>query len=113
MKAIIFDGIMKISKMPELEIKDVLKAYSGEPGMCMCGCSGNYSYPKLRQEDGGKDRGYNVGDAEVNDKRIKTIFNHFYKNDGIEIEVIMSDHKGIEYIFTKIIGKTQYTLYVK
>jgi hypothetical protein len=54
MKAIIFDGIMKIEKMPELNVKDVLKAYSGTPDLCMCGCAGHYSYPKLRKEKGHK-----------------------------------------------------------
>ena len=111
MEKIKFNDFLYTEKMPKIEIKDVLKAYSGKPHRCMCGCSGTYSYSKLRQKEGGEDRGYEVHDDEVNDARIKRIFNKFYKEDGIKIEVIIENDGG--YIFTKVIGKTQYTLYLK
>lgn len=111
MAQIKFSSILLTEVMPKIRIEDVLKAYSGKPDTCMCGCAGTYSYPKLRQKEGGEDRGYPVNDNEINDKRIKTIFNKFYNEDGIKIEVIIGDDG--EYVFTKVIGKTQYTLYVK
>jgi len=92
--------------MPEIiKIDDVYKAYSGKPGACMCGCSGTYYYPKLKQKEGSKHRGYKVKNNDVDDKEIKNIFNKFYKNDGIKIKVIIAGNN--EYIFTKVIEKRQ------
>ena len=50
----------------------------------MCGCRGKYAYPKARQEQGGKDRGYAVADDEVSDRSVKILFNKVMKNPKVE-----------------------------
>ena len=109
MQRIKFDQFI-IKKMPELKIEDIGGAYTGKPNTCLCGCAGVYVYPKVNQEKAGKRRGYEVTDDEVNDKRVMKVLDNFIQagKRGEEIEVL--EH-GEEYIFTIVVGKTQYTLY--
>lgn len=53
----------------------VSSAYSGKNGKCACGCSGTYWYASAHREAAGKNRGYAVGDEEVNDKQITRVVN--------------------------------------
>ena len=62
-----------------IQVENVLKVYSGKNG-CMCGCNGTYSYATAHQAAGGKDRGYEVSDDELNDNKIKRMVNKFNKN---------------------------------
>lgn len=96
---------VKSFEVPELA--KVVKVYVGKPHTCMCGCAGRYTYPKCNQEFGGTDRGYSVGDEEVDDKRATRILNKVKKNAHLGIEVLDN------YIYTVIVGKTQYTVYMK
>jgi hypothetical protein len=92
-----------------IKLEDVVTAYVGKPHCCMCGCSGEYYYQKAMQEYAGKRRGYPVSDDEINDKKVLRVFNKVIKAQlaGITVTNIK------DYIFTAIIGKTQYTLYLK
>ena len=87
-------------------MSNVNTVYVGKPHRCMCGCSGKYTYTKACQEKSGEDRGYKVADCEVNDAKVQRIINKIRKNQNLGIEVIDN------YIYTVIIGKTQYSLYL-
>ena len=50
----------------------LVSAYSGRPG-CACGCRGNHRYSSAYREWAGRNRGYDVGDAEVSDRSVATI----------------------------------------
>lgn len=78
--------IDKITSLPEFQYGTIESVYAGKPHACMCGCSGKYS---------------------KNDKNIQRVINKIKKNSPIEIEVLDG------YIYTVIIGKTQYTIYLK
>ena len=95
---------MKSTKTILLE--DIVSVYVGTPNNCMCGCSGDYTYSSLHRDYSSKNRGYAVGDDEVSDARVKRILNKFVKS-----ELIAEDNDN--YIFTKIIGSRQYTIYLK
>lgn len=94
-----------IPKMPEIKLSDIYSIYVGKPNRCMCGCSGKFTYAKKYQEYSTKDRGYQVTDDEINDARIKRVFNKM-KKFAENVEVIRGE------IYTAIIGKTQYTIYL-
>jgi hypothetical protein len=85
------------------EIKEVLpdvqKVYRGKPDKCMCGCSGEYIYTSFNRAASGKNRGY------VDDGKVIGVLRRFFHSD--EPEENIDDH-----IFTKIVGKTQYTVYL-
>ena len=104
----------EIFEMPELEINDINVVYVGKPNACMCGCSGKYYYPKVNQKFASQKRGYEVTDDEIDDGKVKRVYNKMKKFAKDKIEVFAStgpDIDGIEYIFNIVIGKTQYTLY--
>ncbi len=65
----------------------VLSVYSGKLGKCMCGCSGKYTYnPELR-EQGGKDRGYEVGEDECNARTVKMIAKKVLNHPLVQFDV--------------------------
>lgn len=104
----------EIVEMPNLELKDINSVYVGKPNACMCGCSGKYYYPKINQTLAGLNRGYEVLDEEVNDAKVKKVYNKMKKFANKKIEVLASaepNNDAIKYIFILILGKTQYTLY--
>jgi hypothetical protein len=72
----------------------------------MCGCAGTYSYNKINQKWSGENRGYEVTDNEVNEKRIKRVVNKVRKNQNLGIENID------DYIYTVVVGNTQYSIYL-
>lgn len=79
---------------------------SRHPHACMCGCSGNYFYFSKNAEASSKGRGYEVTSDEINDAKVKRVINKMIKNAHLGIEVLD------DYIFTVIIGQTQYTMYL-
>ena len=56
---------------PKIKLDKVMRVYSGIDGRCMCGCSGKYTTAKQFQAAASKDRGYEVGDEECNDRTVK------------------------------------------
>jgi hypothetical protein len=69
------------------------------------GCSGDYFYNSLHVEYASKDRGYEVGKEEINDQKIKEIF-EIVTASGCKIKNIG------DYIFTVVLND-QYTIYLK
>lgn len=101
MNGIEVPGKIEIASMPKIE--NVMSAYSGKPGKCMCGCSGRYYYLKNNQVKAGQNRGYKVSDDEVSDRMVKKIFNAIFGSPCIEV---------IEnYIYTAIVDGRKYTVY--
>lgn len=65
---------VKKEKAPEaIKFTDVMSVYSGKAGHCCCGCSGKHTYRSETREQAGKNRGYAIGDDEVNDSSVKRI----------------------------------------
>ena len=65
---------IKKEKAPEaIKFTDVMSVYSGKAGHCCCGCSGKHTYRSETREQAGKNRGYAIGDDEVNDSSVKRI----------------------------------------
>lgn len=56
-----------------IAVENILKAYSGKPGACCCGCSGKYSYASANRTLGGEDRGYALENEDINDKELARI----------------------------------------
>lgn len=96
-----------VYEMPKVEMDQVMSVYVGKPGLCMCGCNGKYTYNTVNRELASKDCGYEVKDEEVNDKRTRFMLSRIAKNANLGVEVLD------RYIFTVLIGKTQYSLYAK
>lgn len=90
----------------EIKIDNVVSVYVGKPNMCMCGCAGTYTYSEKHRVYASNKRGYQVQDKEVNDKKVKRVVKKVM-NTKEELEIIDG------YIFTTVIGKTQYTVYCK
>ena len=57
----------------EIPVEAVGKVYSGKSGSCRCGCNGTYRYSPDFQTQGGKERGYEVKDEEVNMRQVKRV----------------------------------------
>jgi hypothetical protein len=71
--------------MSEIKFEKVISLYNGIPNRCYCGCSGNHYYNSQHQELAGKNRGYEVLDDEINDKKIiRAIKKYFTGNYPIE-----------------------------
>lgn len=86
--------------------EEIVSVYLGKANACMCGCSGNYAYTKINQEYASKNRGYEVTDDEVSDKKVKIRLKRFYNLPG-EVENLD------DYIFTKFDGNRQITVYLR
>lgn len=87
-------------------MENVASVYLGKPNCCMCGCSGNYAYTSNNAEYSGKDRGYALDDDDIRDRIVKARLKRF-NADEQEPQVIDG------YIFTKVIGNRQITVYLK
>ena len=96
-----------VEKLPEFGYGTISSVYIGKPDTCMCGCAGKYYYSEVNQKWSGNDRGYEITDDEVDDKKVQRVINKINKNSPMEIQVLDG------YIYTAIIGKTQYTIYLK
>jgi hypothetical protein len=77
-------------ELPEIDLKDVDTTYRGKPGRCMCGCSGKYFSP-------------DEGSSLVTKRIIKKVRDH--QSQGIDVIK--------DYIFTIVVGETQYSIYLK
>ena len=108
-------GIYSINEMPELKLENIRSAYKGIPNRCMCGCSGRYFYTKINQKESSENRGYEVSDKEVNDKKVLEILKIMSEDTNKKVEVIDNINKNNSmlnyYIFTKVINDKQYTIY--
>jgi hypothetical protein len=63
----------------QININDVMSVYSGENGMCCCGCAGKHTYASKYRKIASKDRGYRVDDEEISDRTVKLIVNKMNK----------------------------------
>jgi hypothetical protein len=90
-----------------LELKDIESIYSGKAGKCMCGCSGKYTYATINKVKAGKERGYEVGDEECNDKVVKMLLKRMknFVSNGVALQL------GTSYYFITV-GERTYTLYI-
>ena len=95
-----------IFEMPELKLEQISSSYNGKLG-CMCGCNGKYSYLKISQDYGSKERGYKVDDNEISERSVNFTINKLNKEAYRGIEVIEN------YIYTLDINNRRYTLYLK
>ena len=98
--------------LSEIKLSEVDTVYVGKPDKCMCGCSGKYTYTSVNQKQSTKRRGYEVTDDEVNDKRVMRIVKKV-SQDEKEVVPPNAETDNIDNrIFTRVIGKTQYTIYL-
>ncbi len=67
--------------MDAIKFEQVCSTYQGKDG-CACGCGGKYTYTTAGRKAASKDRGYEVADNEVNDKRVAKIVK--YINDRLD-----------------------------
>lgn len=87
-----------ISKIKDFNPKNIISAYLGKAGRCMCGCCGDYAYASNKVVQAGKDRGYDIMEDEISDKKVIGRFKKMLKNIEFCDEVFFEDdHFGIEY----------------
>ena len=68
-----------------MKLENVSSVYVGKSGKCCCGCSGTHWYATEHKDWATKDRGYEVTQDELNDDKIKRVFNKIVKNqDNLE-----------------------------
>jgi hypothetical protein len=96
--------VTEVKEILDIKFEDIISAYIGKRDECMCGCFGTYYYLECNKDKASKSRGYPVSPEEVNEKRVKYVFNKIMGSQP-HIEVINN------YIFTAYQGDQQYTLY--
>jgi hypothetical protein len=74
-----------ITKLECVTPQEIVCVYKGKPG-CAYGCNGTYYYATEHREYAGKDRGYEVTDDEINDKKVAWICGILNKN-AADVEV--------------------------
>lgn len=72
---------------PVIKREDVLMVYTGKRG-CMCGCLGNYRYPKANAELGKRQRGYEIKPEELNDAQVTRVLKRMATLDNVEVSEI-------------------------
>lgn len=75
---------------PVIKREDVLMVYTGKNG-CMCGCLGNYRYPKTDAEGLvhlGSLRGYAIKPEEINGAQVTRVLKLMATLDGVEVSEI-------------------------
>jgi len=92
--------------MNKFDMKEIVSVYKGKPDTCMCGCAGDYAYNPINKSYATTNRGYKVSDDECSERKIKARLKRYYA-DCQKPSVIEN------YIFTKVIGNTQITVYLK
>lgn len=60
------------------KIENVVSVYSGKRDYCCCGCSGKHTYTEAARGRGKELRGYDIGEDEISDRSVKTIFNKVF-----------------------------------
>lgn len=88
-----------------IDVNKVSSVYVGKPHMCMCGCAGVYYYTSQNKDWSSKNRGYALDEDDINDAKVIRVIQKFVKDPQIADNID-------NYIFTKVIGKTQYTIYM-
>jgi hypothetical protein len=82
---------------PVIKREDVLMVYTGKRG-CMCGCNGNYRYPKANAELGKRQRGYDIKPEELNDAQVTRVLKRMATLDGVEVaEIYGKDGDSLYY----------------
>lgn len=81
---------------PSIKREHVLMVYSGKCG-CMCGCLGNYRYPKTDAAGLvhlGSLRGYVIKPEEINDAQVTRVLKKMATLDNVEVLEIYSKERG-------------------
>lgn len=83
----------------------VRSVYSGKPG-CMCGCKGKYSFNPLHRAEASKERGYDVGDDEVNPRMVARVLRLLQKESSVEVQdgYIHANIGGREYVVYLVVA---------
>jgi len=89
---------------------EIVSAYVGKPNTCMCGCAGIYYYSLLHVGYASRCRGYEVTRSEINNEKIAKVYTKMKRGEakGVKVDSIIDN-----FIYTMVIGKTQYTIYLK
>lgn len=89
----------------EISLDMVSSIYVGTPHSCMCGCSGRYYYTSKNKDWSSKNRGYEVTEDDIDDKKVKILFYALTENN--------KPFENIDnYIFTKCLNGKQFTIYL-
>lgn len=97
---------IRTTREVEFNRRDIESVYIGKPNSCMCGCSGKYYYTKESAKYAGKNRGYELAENEINEKKVDEVLGIFRNYKYCDIENLDN------YIFTIIQGGKQYTIYL-
>ena len=93
----------------------VMSVYSGKANKCCCGCSGKHTYAKAHQEAGSKDRGYEVGDEECNDRTVTLILRKIQaaQAEGLRLNVCPGKEGGFVSHVSVDVGNRVYIAYMR
>lgn len=69
-----------------LQVKDVMKVYTGKAGACMCGCAGKYRVASQHRAAADTARGYAYGDEDVSDRAVAMAVRRLNANPKTVIE---------------------------
>ena len=98
---------------PVIKREHVLMVYSGKPG-CMCGCLGNYRYPKANAELGKRQRGYEIRPEELNDAQVTRVLKRMATLENVEVgEIYGSDGDSLFYLHDDAETGHRYAVYTK
>lgn len=78
---------------PAIDRSKVLMVYTGKQA-CMCGCKGNYRYPKCNKGLGGDLRGYELRPEEINEAQVTRVLKIMATLDNVEVSEIYSKERG-------------------
>lgn len=82
---------------PTIKRENVLMVYTGKRG-CMCGCLGNYRYPKANAELGAKRRGYELRPEEINEGQVTRVLKEMSIRTNVEVfEIYGKDGDSLYY----------------
>jgi hypothetical protein len=98
---------------PIIKREDVLMVYSGIAG-CMCGCLGNYRYPKGNKELGKTQRGYEIKPEEINDAQVTRVLKKMATLTDVEVgEIYGKSGDSLFYCWTDDETRRRYAVYTK
>lgn len=93
--------------MNNVNIEQVSSVYSGKNGSCCCGCAGKHTYASAHRTWASKNRGYNVGLDEVNDRVVSTSLT---SNTNIMKQRISTEYRFTIHGTNDFAGQFQLTL---
>jgi hypothetical protein len=94
------------TKLQNLTLADVLKAYSGKPG-CLCGCNGRYYVTAASRAIASANRGYAYNDKDVSEAQVLRILRLVQAQAATKPESVEDFGSGVE----ARVGGRAYVLY--